>query len=117
MELRSRVTRRSFLKIAAGAVAGAALAGGGANSVAFANGRQAADEAWNAAHFSKLENAGKVTHLSILPLVDWYPGRDGLVGEPGLSYLIRADAKTILLDVGLNLRQEHPSPLLRNAGA
>jgi len=40
-----------------------------------------------------------------------------LVGEPGVSYLVRADDTTILFDVGYNTQDEHPSPLLRNMAA
>ncbi len=40
-----------------------------------------------------------------------------LAVEPGISYLVRADDSTILFDVGLNARTEHPSPLLRNMEA
>ena len=53
-------------------------------------------------------------HLSVLPLIDWYTVGDELVGEPGVSYLVRADDTTIMFDVGLNKGNEHPSPLLRN---
>jgi len=39
------------------------------------------------------------------------------MGEPGVSYLVRADDTTILFDVGFNQQGEHPSPLLRNMEA
>jgi 7,8-dihydropterin-6-yl-methyl-4-(beta-D-ribofuranosyl)aminobenzene 5'-phosphate synthase len=117
MEPKGRMRRRTFLKIGAGAVGGLALAGGGVSSYAFASGRAAAQSTWAAARYPKLEGIGKVKSLTIIPLVDYYPDHEGLVGEGGLAYLVRADGKSILLDVGYNQRQEHPSPLLRNAAA
>ncbi|HIP96102.1 MAG TPA: MBL fold metallo-hydrolase, partial [Anaerolineae bacterium] len=80
-------------------------------------GRRRADQVWAAARYPKLEDVGTVKQLTILPLIDWYTVRDDLMGESGVSYLIRADGTTILFDVGLNLRGEHPSPLLRNMQA
>jgi len=55
-----------------------------------------------------------VKSLSILPVVDYYADRPDLKTEPGVSYLITADDTKILLDVGLNAKKEHPSPLLHN---
>ncbi len=86
-------------------------------SARFYLGRRRADYAWATTRYPKLKNWGVVKQLSILPLVDWYPARPDLAGEPGVAYLIRADDTTILFDVGLNERGEHPSPLLRNAQA
>lgn len=83
----------------------------------FQLGRHRADKAWAAARYPKLEDVGAVKRLTILPLIDWYTVRDDLVGEPGVSYLIRADDTTILFDVGFNQQGEHPSPLLRNMAA
>jgi len=95
------------------------LAAGAAGGLAarFQLGRRRADEMWAAARYSKLEDVGAVKHLTILPLIDWYTAREGLTGEPGVSYLVRADDTTILFDVGFNQRDEHPSPLLRNMQA
>jgi 7,8-dihydropterin-6-yl-methyl-4-(beta-D-ribofuranosyl)aminobenzene 5'-phosphate synthase len=62
----------------------------------------------------KLSPYGSVKSLSILPLVDYYADKPGLKTEAGVSYLIRADDTTILLDTGLNAKKEHPSPLLYN---
>jgi len=62
----------------------------------------------------KLSSFGSVKNLSVLPLIDFYAAEDGLATEAGVSYLIKADDTTILMDVGLNKQGEHPSPLLRN---
>jgi 7,8-dihydropterin-6-yl-methyl-4-(beta-D-ribofuranosyl)aminobenzene 5'-phosphate synthase len=97
-----------------GGLAAAVIAG---LSVRFHLGRRCADCAWNTTYYPKLRDVGTVKHLTILPLIDWYvtPSAGAtLVGEAGVSYLIRADDTTILFDVGLNARGEHPSPLLRN---
>lgn len=60
------------------------------------------------------EDAGTTDSLSILPLIDWYTADGELCSEPGVSYLVRTDANTILFDVGFNMHGEHPSPLLMN---
>lgn len=86
-------------------------------TVRFYLGRRRADREWAAARYGKLGDIGSVKNLTILPLIDWYTARDDLTGEPGVSYLIRAGDKTILFDVGYNMRTEHPSPLLRNMAA
>ncbi|MBL7063478.1 MAG: MBL fold metallo-hydrolase [Anaerolineae bacterium] len=96
---------------------GLAAAAAGGLVARFHLGRQRADKAWAAARYPKLEDVGTVKHLTILPLIDWYTARDDLAGEPGVSYLVRADDTTILFDVGFNQQGEHPSPLLRNMAA
>jgi len=62
----------------------------------------------------KLSPMDSVNSLKILPLVDFYTDNDNLETEPGVSYLIRADDTTILLDTVLNRKKKHPSPLLHN---
>ncbi len=94
-----------------GGLAGAALGGLAAR---FQLGRRRADRVWAGSRYPKLADMGTVKRLSILPLIDWYTARAGLTGEPGVSYLVRADDTTILFDVGFNQRGEHPSPLLCN---
>jgi 7,8-dihydropterin-6-yl-methyl-4-(beta-D-ribofuranosyl)aminobenzene 5'-phosphate synthase len=96
---------------------GLVLAAAGGLAVRFHLGRRRADRVWASARYPKLGDMGTVKHLTILPLIDWYTARDLLVGEPGVSYLVRADDTTILFDVGYNERGEHPSPLLRNMAA
>lgn len=75
-----------------------------------------ADSIWNHDQqtISKFDNIGTTERLEFLPLIDWFTADDSLVGEPGVSYLIRTDHATILFDVGLNAKQEDPSPLLHN---
>jgi 7,8-dihydropterin-6-yl-methyl-4-(beta-D-ribofuranosyl)aminobenzene 5'-phosphate synthase len=65
----------------------------------------------------KLPDIGSVKNLSILPLVDFYADDNQLKTEPGVSYLIKADDTTILMDVGFNKNKEHPSPLIHNANS
>jgi 7,8-dihydropterin-6-yl-methyl-4-(beta-D-ribofuranosyl)aminobenzene 5'-phosphate synthase len=96
---------------------GLVLAAVGGLAVRFYLGRRRADRVWAAARYPKLKDVGAVKHLSVLPLIDRHTARDDLVGEPGVSYLVRADDTTMLFDVGLNRRGEHPSPLLRNIQA
>ncbi len=61
-----------------------------------------------------LADIGSVGSFSLLPLVDFYTDDDRLKTEPGVSYLIKADDATVLMDVGFNKKKEHPSPLVHN---
>jgi len=70
-----------------------------------------------AANINKLPDIGSVKNLSILPLVDFYADDNRLKTEAGVSYLIKADDTTILMDVGFNKKKEHPSPLIQNANS
>jgi len=83
-------------------------------AVRFLLGRRRAAQEWAAASYPKLKDIGEVDKLTILPLIDWNTKDANLTGEPGVSYLIRADDNTILFDVGYNVKNEHPSPLLSN---
>ncbi len=59
---------------------------------------------------------GEVERLSILPLVDFYAADQpaGLETEAGVAYLIRANDKTILFDLGYNRHGAEEPPLLQN---
>jgi 7,8-dihydropterin-6-yl-methyl-4-(beta-D-ribofuranosyl)aminobenzene 5'-phosphate synthase len=103
-----------------GGLCGLTVAAIGGLSVRFQLGSRCADCAWKTTYYPKFGDVGAVKHLSILPLIDWYTAPNSgtsLAGEAGVSYCIRADDTTILFDVGLNARGEHPSPLLRNVHA
>jgi 7,8-dihydropterin-6-yl-methyl-4-(beta-D-ribofuranosyl)aminobenzene 5'-phosphate synthase len=86
-------------------------------TAAFLRERRQADQRWAETPISRMADLGAVSQLSILPLVEFYAAQDGLATEPGVAYLVKADDTTILFDVGRNVRQEHPSPLLRNMEA
>jgi 7,8-dihydropterin-6-yl-methyl-4-(beta-D-ribofuranosyl)aminobenzene 5'-phosphate synthase len=62
-----------------------------------------------------LSAIGEVEHLSILPLVERLVPGGGLEGEPGVSYLLRADGTNLLFDAGFNPRHRAESALVRNA--
>ena len=89
--------------------------------------RRRVDETWQADRSAErlqgalsaavLGDLGMAKTLSILPLVEFYPGDSRLAGEPGVSYLVTVDGARILFDVGRNVGEEHPSPLLRNMAA
>jgi 7,8-dihydropterin-6-yl-methyl-4-(beta-D-ribofuranosyl)aminobenzene 5'-phosphate synthase len=83
----------------------------------FVMGRRRAEQVWASSQYPKIQDLGSVQRLSVLPLIDWYTDNDDLTGEPGVSYLIRADDTVILFDVGLNVGQQHPSNLLNNMEA
>ncbi len=64
-----------------------------------------------------MSDLGSVKTLEVLPLIDYYTEDNNLKTEPGVSYLIKTDDTTILMDVGFNKQKEHPSPLLQNMKA
>jgi 7,8-dihydropterin-6-yl-methyl-4-(beta-D-ribofuranosyl)aminobenzene 5'-phosphate synthase len=65
----------------------------------------------------KISPFGSVQNFSLLPIIDFYSDAERLKTEPGVSYLIKADHTTILMDVGHNSQKSHPSPLLQNLEA
>ncbi len=75
-----------------------------------------AQEHWNSLLKEKLNlyQLDSVESLEIVPLVDAKTDDSSFKTEHGVSYLIKADDTTILFDVGLNKKREHPSPLLHN---
>jgi 7,8-dihydropterin-6-yl-methyl-4-(beta-D-ribofuranosyl)aminobenzene 5'-phosphate synthase len=78
-----------------------------------------ADRAWASRVDRRLADLGEVDELSILPLVERLTagpaGGGPLLGEPGLSYLVRAGATTLVFDTGLNLRGADRPALVANA--
>lgn len=78
------------------------------------NGRKTAEEKYAEAQIKKLSTPQAVSKLSVLPLIDSQSLDETFKTENGVSYLIQADDKQILLDVGYNKNKEHPSPLLQN---
>lgn len=50
---------------------------------------------------TRLANLGEVERLSILPVVERHTSGPSLHGEPGVSYLVKADDLTLLFDTGL----------------
>lgn len=77
-------------------------------------GKTKVDQELQNLHYNKLISFGSVKNLSVLPLVDFHSDKEGLNTEAGVSYLIKADEMTILMDVGFNKNETHPSPLLQN---
>lgn len=65
---------------------------------------------------TRLTNLGEVERVSILPVVERHTGGPGLRGEPGLSYLVKADETTLLFDTGLGTGGDRTA-LESNAGA
>ncbi len=62
-----------------------------------------ADRSWPVEVATKLRDLGEVDEVTILPLVERLTGEgDGLAGEPGLSYLVRAGNTRVLFDSGLS---------------
>jgi 7,8-dihydropterin-6-yl-methyl-4-(beta-D-ribofuranosyl)aminobenzene 5'-phosphate synthase len=83
-------------------------------TMGFLRKKRLADKQWVSEISERIGDFGSVKRLRITPLIDWYAAQETLKPEPGVSYLIEADDKKILFDVGLNHKNEHPSPLLQN---
>lgn len=98
----------------AGALATAVLA---PSIVKFYRGRGEAERAWRQYIPPRFEQPSTVGNLSVLPLIDYHTAADSLLGEAGVSYLVKADETTILFDLGFNRRGLSPSPLQHNMDA
>lgn len=77
-------------------------------------GQQEIEEEWQHTSVEKITNWGSTTQLEILPLVDWRTRNPNLKTELGVAYRLKTDSNSILFDLGLNMHQQHPSPLLHN---
>jgi len=82
--------------------------------VKFMKNKKIEETFWTQNKPKKITDMGTVKNLKVLPLMDFYTSSENLIGEPGVAYLIYADDKQILFDVGFNAKNEHPSPLLKN---
>jgi 7,8-dihydropterin-6-yl-methyl-4-(beta-D-ribofuranosyl)aminobenzene 5'-phosphate synthase len=103
--------KTAVIPLAGGLVA----AGLAAPTVArFYRNRTEAERLWSEAAPPRFESPSSVASLSVLPLIDYYTAGDDLVGEPGVSYLVRAGDTTVLFDVGLNHKKTSPSALEHN---
>jgi 7,8-dihydropterin-6-yl-methyl-4-(beta-D-ribofuranosyl)aminobenzene 5'-phosphate synthase len=102
-------------RILVGGTAGTAAALAGL-AVRYAAGVARADRSWPAQIEPGLRDLGEVDEVSILPLVERLTAdRRGLIGEPGVSYLVRAGGTRLLFDSGLSGGRAH-SALAHNAG-
>ena len=101
-----------------GAIAGAALiAAVGGLAARYTSQRSRVERSWLPQVESKLTSIGEVDELSILPVVERLVPSESLMGEPGVSYLLRAGATTLLFDCGLNRKGQIRSALVQNADA
>jgi metal-dependent hydrolase (beta-lactamase superfamily II) len=101
-------TRRAFLG-AIGRIGGLCLVGGASSAILAAEALPA-----RLPEVVRPAGIGSTRTLEILPLVEWATARADLIGEAGVSYLVRTDGSTILFDVGGNLKSTDPSPLEAN---
>ncbi|MFX0178172.1 MAG: MBL fold metallo-hydrolase [Candidatus Hodarchaeota archaeon] len=79
----------------------------------FERNKKVAEKEWSNTKLKKLDDMGTVEHLKITPVID-FQAEGKLFTEKGVSYFIEADNTGILFDTGLNDKQNHPSPLLKN---
>lgn len=82
--------------------------------VRFKKGKQKAETEWKETAADKIRGIGATRSLEVIPLIDWYSEQENLKVEPGVSYLVKTDCDTILFDVGFNMTQNDPSPLMHN---
>ncbi len=103
------------LRPATTAVAAAGLAAAAGAALRYAAARASAERHWRRWTEQRLGDIGEVDEVTILPLVERVTPDPGLLGEPGLSYLVTAGTTRLLFDTGLNLQGRADSALIRNA--
>ena len=86
---------RAHGRMAVAASVAATLAG------RYVAGRNAASRRTTTGLDKRLSDLGEVESLTILPVVERLTRGPGLRGEPGVSYLVKADDLTLLFDCGL----------------
>jgi hypothetical protein len=84
--------------------AGGLLATLGALAARYSCHQKRIEHRWLREIAPRLDSIGEVDDLSIIPLVERLASSDELRGEPGVSYLVRADSTRLLFDTGLNSR-------------
>jgi 7,8-dihydropterin-6-yl-methyl-4-(beta-D-ribofuranosyl)aminobenzene 5'-phosphate synthase len=104
----------SLLRAAALPV-GAVLATFSALTLRYALQGNRVEASWLAQTASKLRSVGEVAHLSVLPIVERLTSSHEHCGEPGVSYLLKADRAILLFDAGLNAGGKTRSALVHNA--
>ena len=72
------------------------------------------DSSWQQKTLRPLPAVGAVKSLKVTTLVNWHSADPAFSTEAGVSYLIEADGRKILFDLGLNRHQQSPSPLQVN---
>jgi len=83
-------------------------------NIKMARGRVRAEEELSGMKIGRITGFGSVDSLSVTPVVDYFAVDEGYSTEEGVSYIVKAGGCTILFDIGLNKKREHPSPLLKN---
>jgi 7,8-dihydropterin-6-yl-methyl-4-(beta-D-ribofuranosyl)aminobenzene 5'-phosphate synthase len=94
---------------------GGALIAVGGLAARYISARSRIERSWLAEVAPKLTSIGEVDQLSVMPLVERMVPSEHVLGEPGVSYLLRAGATTLLFDSGLNPRSRPRSALVHNA--
>lgn len=98
-----------------GIAAAGGLAAAAALAMRYARGLRLAERDWPAHVEQRLTDLGEVDEVTILPLVERHTAGTGLLGEPGVSYLLRTPTATLLFDSGFNPRARGRSALVANA--
>jgi 7,8-dihydropterin-6-yl-methyl-4-(beta-D-ribofuranosyl)aminobenzene 5'-phosphate synthase len=98
-------------------VAGAGVAAVAALAARYSVQQRRVERSWFSLVEPKLTSLSEVDELSILPLVERLVPTESFIGEPGVCYMLRAGATTLLFDSGLNLKRQSRSALVQNADA
>lgn len=82
----------------------------------YTRGKAEADASWaeEQGKTQPLQGVGAADWLEILPLVEMRSAAEGLLTEPGVSYLLRTGDTTLLFDLGFNHESSAVSPLTHN---
>lgn len=72
------------------------------------------DAEWREQQEPQLANIAAVRDVTIQPLVNWRASDPAYATEAGVSYLLQADRRSILFDLGSNKGEQAPSPLEAN---
>jgi 7,8-dihydropterin-6-yl-methyl-4-(beta-D-ribofuranosyl)aminobenzene 5'-phosphate synthase len=79
----------------------------------FREGEKKVEVEWEETYIEKV-SIGSTSFLEILPLIDMKSDYPEVKVESGVSYLVKTEEINVLFDVGLNIHEKHPSPLLEN---
>lgn len=109
---RKKIGLTALALVAVTAIAASTLA-----VVSHLRGTAEAESLWHEYDPPRIPDLGETGSLAVLPLVTSNTAGNGLIGESGVSYLVRTDSLTVLFDVGWNAGEVDPSPLLHNMRA
>lgn len=103
-----------YVGIAAVGIAGLAVAGVFLADMRRASLQESIDREWEQRESATIGDLGSTARLSVTPIVNWHANDPRFLTEPGVSYLVETDDRSILFDLGFNRHAASPSPLEHN---